>query len=321
MIINYIVDPLQYYRRVDAYPLYENDRWQVAAFIHTFSFDTAIIGTSMTQNFSLRNVREKLGGTPLKLSIAGATIPEQILVVESAIKSGKVKRIIWGLDRHFFHEIKGPVEREMPVFLYERRFVAHIKYLLNLDMLSQSLRLVLKNFHMDFLQPPRQVLESYNSWWQEANFSKSAVLASYNEGLLKKKALAVYTGRSHVLRNFLTLLRSHPEVEFIIFFPPLSLAYFKQECALNPDGFNEDAKFRKEVLVNLSEFKNTKVFDFETDLEIISDLDNYKDLTHYSHKVNEYIVDSISKNSRLVTSADIAISQASFQNLPNQPFK
>lgn len=321
VICNFIVDPLQYYRRNLAYPLYENDRWQVAAFIRSFPFDTVLVGTSMTQNFSLENVREQLGSSPIKLSIAGATIPEQITVVKAAIKSGKAKKIIWGIDRYFFHDSKNALNAEFPLALYEGKISAHLKYLLNLDMLSQSVKLILGSTGVNFLKLPQQELETYNFWCKDANFSKAAVLQEYKNTLLKKKKARDHGGRRTVLKSFIALILSHPEIEFILFFPPHSLAWYKLEYYTNEKEYYEDVAFRKELLETLTEIKNAKIFDFETDINVVSFLDNYKDLSHYSQKINNYIIDCISKNRKLISSKDILKSQVDFLNLPNQPFR
>lgn len=318
IIFNLAVDPLQYYRRNTTYPLYGNDRWQVASFIYNFSFDTAIVGTSLTQNFSLCNIKEKLGGTAIKLSIAGAMIPEQLLVIDSAIKSGKLKKVIWGIDRSYFYSRKD-VKDSMPVFLYERRMDAHIKYLANLDILAHSLRILFGKTPTD----PQKALETYNCWWETAVFSKNIILKLYETTLTEKRkgSDSRYNKREELFSNILTMVHMHPEIEFIFFFPPYSLAHHKKEYHIDQVGYYEDMKFRKSILEELTKIKNVKIFDFETDLHIVANLDNYKDLHHYSNHVNAYMINCISKHKQLITQENITSSQRNFCNLPHQEFK
>lgn len=318
VICNFLVDPVQYYRRNITYPLYCNDRWQVACFIHNFSFDTAIIGTSLTQNFSLGNIKEEIGGNPIKLSIAGATIPEQLLVVNSAIKFGKLKKVIWGIDRSYFYSRIG-MRDSMPISLYTRRVDAHIKYLANLDILAQSLRVLFGKTTTN----PEETLEFYNSWWKTTIFSRNIVLKLY-EDLLEEKINprdSTSNRKEELFSNILTIVNMHPEIEFIFFFPPYSLAYHKKEYQVNQVGFYEDMKFRKIMLEELTKIKNVKIFDFETDLNIIANLDNYKDLNHYSNHVNDYMIKCISKQKQLIEQKNITSSQRDFYNLPHQTFK
>lgn len=318
VICNLLIDPLQYYRRNMTYPLYCNDRWQVASFIKNFSFDTIIIGTSLTQNFSLSNIKEKLGGTAIKLSIAGATIPEQILVIDSAIKSGKLKKVIWGIDRSYFYSNK-TIGNSMPVFLYKGRIDAHIKYLANLDILSQSLRIIFGKS----LSDPQEALESYGSWWETAVFSKNIVFKLYKDALLKerKKASSISNRKEELFSNILTMVHTHPEIEFIFFFPPYSLAHHKIVYQSNQLGFYEDINFRKYILEEFTKIINIKIFDFETDLHIVTNLNNYKDIHHYSKQVNDYMIDCISRQKQLITLKNIESSQRDFHNLPHQEFK
>jgi hypothetical protein len=117
------------------------------------------------------------------------------------------------------------------------------------------------------------------------------------------------------------MIHTHPEIEFIFFFPPYSLAHHKKTYQINQLSFYEDMKFRKNMLKELTKIKNVRIFDFETDLDIISDLDNYKDLYHYRKEVNDYMVNCISEQRQLVTQKNIADSQRDFHNLPHQEFK
>jgi hypothetical protein len=313
---NAIVDPLQYYRRNTGYPLCENDRWQVAAFIHKFNFDTAVVGTSLTQNISLQRIRNQMGGNPIRLSIAGATIPEQLIVLKTALKTGKLKRVIWGVDRPYFSY---PANMTLPTCFYKRRGDAHIRYLLNLDTLAQSLRVLLHQGNIK----SHEALDSYNSWWQKEICAKDITLKIYEKELAaeQKSHQVTHKFRNEILADLLLTVKTHPDVEFILFFPPYSLAYHKKQYHVNRASYEDDYEFRKLLLNELLKINNVKVFDFETNLEMISDLNNYKDLSHYGKKVSDQIVDGIAKQKQILAVNQINNSQANFQKLPFQTFK
>lgn len=316
MFFNYLVDPLQYYRRVESYPLYVNDRWQVPAFIRSFSFDSAIVGTSMTQNFSLQQIRSTLGDNAIKLSIAGSNISEQLLVLQMLLKNKKVKKILWGLDRHYFYVTDPRPLTKMPISLYRGFFDAHLVYLLNIDTLFQAMRVLCSKVD------PIKELENYNGWGEKEDYSKKKVLEQYYASLKEKKTLAPMSDPEVILKEVCTLIKKNPEIQFIIFLPPYSIAFQKKGCALNKAHYYKDFKFRERLLKDLTQFKNVKLFDFETDLTVVADLNNYKDLTHYSKLINDHIICQIALNSkRISTSSDIKFSQELFLSLPFQPFK
>ena len=62
-------------------------------------------------------------------------------------------------------------------------------------------------------------------------------------------------------------------------------------------------------------------YDFETDLNIVADLNNYKDLTHYSKAINDQIIFSIRDNQNRVSVEDIQEQNKKFIKLPLQAFQ
>lgn len=317
-LTNFVIDPLQYYRRNTNYPLYCNDRWQVASFIKNFSFDTIILGTSLTQNFSLGQINKTMRANPIRLSIAGATIAEQLLVLKSAIKSGKVKTVIWGIDRPYFYDSQELSVFRIPIFLYQNSLSSHFRYLINLDVLSHSLRVINSSSSAD------ADLDKYNTWGEKELFSKEAIKKLYKETIGKAKKpckLNIDAGKKY-LEEIKKLIVANPQIKFTIFFPPYSVAFQKAQFVISADNFAEDVKFRALIMETLTESKNVLFFDFETDLEIITNLDNYKDLTHYSKEINRDMIDKINNSYNIVKSENnIAKSQEAFVFLHSYNFE
>ena len=68
--IAYIIDPFFQFRVRDN--TYKLSSWFVSSgLIENYDYDTLIIGSSMTQNFTMDVVREELGVHPLKIGIGG----------------------------------------------------------------------------------------------------------------------------------------------------------------------------------------------------------------------------------------------------------
>jgi hypothetical protein len=53
---------------------------------------------------------------------------------------------------------------------------------------------------------------------------------------------------------------------------------------------------------------------------VVVNLNNYKELTHYSQYINEYIVESIKQKKNIVTKNNINYYQKLFRNLPHKNF-
>jgi hypothetical protein len=240
-LINYIFDPLQYYRFSENKPLDDNDRWQVAAFIRNFPFDQVILGSSMTQNFSLDLTKNALDTHPIRLSISGLPIQEQIIVLNTAINTGKVKSVIWGFDRFYLEYEKGQFQSSFPIDLYKQNLKGHLSYLLNMHSLS-SIRSLLTDKIKGRIR--NSELESYNSWHDKSVFSKNNVMKLYsetenqeiipsNQPLSESKIKLEYFKKlKQKIENFdrdvLSVIAKNPQIQFHIFYPPYSLAYQKK---------------------------------------------------------------------------------------------
>lgn len=115
--LTYVLDPLQYYRKSTWYsPVFTSEqRYQNPGLVRNYSYDTIILGTSMTENFLPSVVGEALGGQAIKLSMRGSTADEQYKIASLALETGKVKKVLWGLD---YFALKDLMREQMLFFLH-----------------------------------------------------------------------------------------------------------------------------------------------------------------------------------------------------------
>jgi len=334
LAFNFVVDPYQYYRPNSKHELYWNDRWQVAGFIKSFDYNQVVVGTSMTQNFSLEHLKQLFNTKPIRLSIAGATIQEQSAVLRAAIRTGKVKHVIWGLDQCYLNYELGKYQDSFPLDFYLRNYKGHIKYLLNKDVLNIS-TLYLKRILFRKPVDNKTQYETYNSWFNGYVFSKDIILKEYYKTLkgqnssLKSsvQTLSVDEGIKNlkvpvnIINNLehdiISIIKTNPDINFIIFFPPYSLAKVK---LMDLESQKNYAKIREYIMVELTKYKNVSFFDFETYLPIVANLDNYKDFNHYSPKVNNLMADFFYKEVCKVNPGRVDIFQDKFFSLNKENF-
>jgi hypothetical protein len=62
--------------------------------------------------------------------------------------------------------------------------------------------------------------------------------------------------------------------------------------------------FKEYALRKLIEQKNVEVYDFQGE-DFIYNLDNYRDISHYSEKINHLILQRIANKTNLITSQNI----------------
>lgn len=66
-------------------------------------------------------------------------------------------------------------------------------------------------------------------------------------------------------------------------------------------AFTNHIHFKEAVANLLLPFGNVELFDFQPVADITHNLNNYKDLTHYSLEINEYIVKSFQNGQHRIT--------------------
>ena len=94
--------------------------------------------------------------------------------------------------------------------------------------------------------------------------------------------------RSNVEQNITSLPKRYPQVEFYYFLTPYSMVWWND---LNNDGmiyrYVEAEQYAIELMLKC---ENIKLFSFNTRIDITSDLNNYKDETHFAGWINTLIL-------------------------------
>ncbi|QHW31098.1 hypothetical protein GZH47_09685 [Paenibacillus rhizovicinus] len=298
-LITYAVDPLQFYHKPFGYkPVFSSEqRYQNPGLALHYDYDTIIIGTSMTENFLPSEVDKALGGKTLKLSIRGSTADEQYKIAQLAIKTGKVKRVLWGLDYFALktgdQEAAGP----FPDYLYDDNHWNDYRYLLNYSVYGQLFKGIFKQ--LEGTAP--QSLEKLYNWNDSVLFGKRLVLADYRKAAneeayfgLNEEPLDVI--KDHFNAQVLSLVKANPDVDFIFYYPPYSVLREAVWSATNEERYRNQLAMDVWMFQQFNALPNAKVYDFQTAGDWTYNLDLYKDLSHHNQAVNTQIAEAIGKD-------------------------
>ena len=295
----YVIDPLQHYRKASWYqPVFTNQRFINPGLAKHYPYDTVIIGTSMTENFLPSSVDSILGVHSLKLSIEGASAYEQRIMLQTAIRTGKVKQVIWGVDLLTF---EGETQRlkngkgSLPFYLFDDTLWNDYRYLLNIDIAKKYLsKIALGNLFG--MKAYRQPLEKFQYWGDDFTpeaqrlYARAEAFAaqpqphdaaplnrSYLEGL-----------ENSMEYNMAEIIRENPEIRFTLFFPPYSALFWAER--VQEKKWNELLLFKRYIVDRLLPFSNVALYDFQ-DIEAVTfDFGHYKDATHYAPSVNTFML-------------------------------
>jgi hypothetical protein len=306
--INFIIDPFQQYRQATFHKtIFMKGFYLNSGLIKNYNYNSVIIGSSMTQNFIIDEVNNKLKyNNVIKLPISGGNIIEHCTILNSAIKSGKVENVLFGLD---IFSLKNATNR-LPTYLYDYDILNDYLYLTSIDTLKRS---ILYPF-LHYTISKTHIKLNYNKMFQwqhnfnESDFNSTKVLSLFSnndidldenvnqEQLIKER---IY----NVSKYLIPLIKNNPNINFTFFYPPYSILTYKQIEASNTlDNF---ISTKKQIFKIMSKYKNIKIYDFQSVEYITHNLNNYKDVTHYHQKINTWMLEQIYNNNYLVNKNNI----------------
>ncbi len=300
---NLAVDPLHFYHRPFLHSTFvRNQRYQNPGLAKNYDYDAVVIGTSHTENFSTDQMAKVLGWKVMRLSMSGSTAYEQQMILKKALDTGKVKHVLWGLDFDSFLRKPDDVavgKANFPFYLYNESPLTPIQYLLSRDTFGFSWQALWgRGEHR---------LERLNTWSDQFEFSEARALAAWryeqNSGHRSSPTASIVLDSTpaealaaNVRLHVAQLIEAHPEVTFHLFFPPFSILAYADDFTLSEDRFSARLAFKETVVNSICGYANARLSDFETAFDLTHDLNNYKDLTHYHRKVNDFIVESIARD-------------------------
>ena len=332
--VNYLVDPYQIFHEIDGEmpELHHDSREQNPSLIkHCLGspdtkFDTVIIGTSMGQNFDPSEIQSILGtGRVLKLNMAGSLPEMDLLIMEKVLKSPNVKRVLWELTPYYRALEPTPLEDidTFPRHLYGDSWSDIARTLFNTDTISATRR-VLKT------DRPPMAYEDWNEWYEEDQWEPrrqkelidkfpehiAKVIEEHprDERILDHLPPEIDALDYPIFERIAELIRSRPDVEFDLFFPPRSTLYY----ALWSTDLARLFQMQPNAVRILSRVPGASVHGFDDVGEIVRDLTNYKDLGHYGPQINRRMVMSIADRTHLLTMDNVGSYQQRRHDLLRQ---
>jgi len=265
-----------------------------------FDYDAVITGSSMTANFRTSEMDALFGSKAVKLTAAGATFYEINESIETAFEHNPgLKTVVRSIDRNLL--VYSSAERrnelgEYPDYLYDSNIFNDYKYLLNADVIfSRCLPMLTARLQPGFA-PGHTDFDTYSETMTEYagtfGLAKLSTMINHELGSVGEPQ---YLGesrsemvRENVYKNVVAVAQAHPEATFYCFLPPYSLAWWHDRIS-NGEIY---AQFEAEEIAieQMLQCDNIKVFDFACRHDIISDVNNYRDLLHYGDWINSFML-------------------------------
>ncbi|HCJ51359.1 MAG TPA: hypothetical protein DHV67_05810 [Gallionella sp.] len=326
-------DPLQLYHKPWGRPatFNTNMRIQAAGIIRNHDFDSIILGTSIMENYSSKEVGKRLSGNFVNISISAGDYFERARVLGFLFKIKNIRNVVYSLDSVYMNTRAGYSLFPYPTYeyLYDNNQLNDIRVYLNhfyikcLSTWSADGDCV--GFTPDLNRPNAWSGDNENlrrfgglDKWCAASGN---YLMQDSIGKIRQAGQAVATGSvlrfteeqvgqrvasalTYVDKYVIHFVKANPETRFYFVFPPYSrvqYAIWYQYRTIN--SFIHAAVLRH-LAMEASRLPNMQVFGFENEA-YSDDIANYMDIVHAHPDHDAYLLASLASGRGCLTLANV----------------
>lgn len=303
------VDPFFHYNkpRPELFYTLKSQRYQNDGILKNFDYDAIITGTSMTENFKATEFDKLFGVNSIKVSYSGGSFKE----INDAIRTGcessnNVRYVIRSLDLYKIIADKNEMRNDLgtyPTYLYNNNVFDDGKYILNKEAFFKYVLPVIKNW-VKGKEGGITSFDTYSNWNKRYKFGREYVLKGKEDYIpnIEQKDFSeqdFLLATDNINVNVIELAKNYPETTFYYFFPPYSIVYWANQSSRGE--LNRSLEAEKLAIEMILECPNIKLFSFNLMTDIVANLDNYKDTTHYGEWINSDILRYMKNDIGLLT--------------------
>lgn len=308
-VVIYAVDPCFRFRYLDERQYALSCIYSSAGLIHHYDYDTLILGSSMTQNFNMDTFREKMNVHPLHVGIGGVSLPELGRYAQLAEKVGKAEKCYICVD---LQSLKIPEPLLTPEFLLEDGVISELKYFLNyetwlrftpIDLGFSAINKLGLSLPSAYQQ--KTDVDYLGNWADQFQFDEEVVLRNYVSGMYstsKKDPTTYYQDAVAGIDAFFSMIDTENH-EYLFFFPPYSAFYWYNQQS---SGLFDIFMALRSYFVQQAEAHGCVVYDFQI-ADFTSDLNHYKDTTHYAPDINDWMVECFATEEYMTSAQDMEL--------------
>lgn len=286
-----IVDPYFHYHKPLSIFHYKMDRSKQRyindGIVKNFEYDAIIVGTSMVENFQTTQMDTLFGTNSIKVPLTGAYYKEINDLLSTAFAhNDHIQYVVRSLDYSYFFIDKDAYaysKSTYPRYLYNNNILDDVQYILNKKVFLNTFAITDTAKSTTF--------DEYSYW---GNSVKYGIVDYQRTG--KREAIPFSADDLNLLRNNLQqnvikLIEKHPNTQFYLFYPPYSIYKW--------DSYNQAGKLykflygEKMITEMLLPYQNVHIFSFLDMYDIVTNINYYKDITHYHPDINLVILNSM----------------------------
>jgi len=311
--LNAWIDPFEHYRKPARFaPRFYNawQRYENVGIAKHWDYDRLITGSSLMECIVPEDVDRAMGGRTINLAVSAETAYDAGELLRVALATGKPKQVIMNLDYNAF---SGAPDRSgfaepFPAYLYDNHVWNDVPYLLGVETTGKSLETLLGLHWSRFNTDPGRM---WYWGWEHQFFAAKAV-----QGLDPRDLNAKFHQPPRTLAgmqasfeaNLEPLIERYPNVRFTFVYAPYSILVWSDFQQRGQVGVT--LAFRDWLFERTRRYANVEFFDFQAEPALVTDLDYYTDIYHYSPKVSKAMVEAIAEGRYRLTRGTLARNDA-----------
>ena len=288
-----IFDPFyQYHKPLPGLKSVLTDKeYQCVGTLRNFDYDSLIVGSSVCENYNNHWFDEGFGCRTIKAIRSYGATADLCYLLDIAYQNRDLKYVFYNIDPSSLSASTETTYESTgcPMYLYDTNYLNDVSYVLNKGVILEKIPYMLAfSMKSDYDEG-----NSYN-WAQWKYFGADMATGMYNRlSSIKPMAEPLYgkelAGNIVLLEE---LVKTHPETTFKFFFSPYSMLWWDN---VYRSGERDTYLYYEEMAIaTLLEYNNVEIYYYQDNKEIITNLDNYMDMIHFSKEINQVICNKMS---------------------------
>ena len=298
MICVYRIDPFFHYHK----PLTDKffyklsvPRAQNDGIVKNFDYEGIITGASTSENYKTSEMDSIFGIKSVKVSYGGGTLKEVNDNLSVALKNNEaLKTIIRGVDMSYFFDesVKEEDFAHAYDYLYDDNSLNDIKYLLDGKVVVKTCVMIMKH-----IMGKSGGITSFDEYCNWSNTYEYGVNTVCKNDLIQNNPDIEYAHLTdedksvisdNVSKNLTSIADEYPEVDFYYFITPYSAAWWNEQ--ISSGNIYRQVEAEAYIIELLLQHDNIYLHSFNNISHITTDLNNYKDSSHYGEWVNSFML-------------------------------
>ena len=296
--------------------LYDRDN-QVVGTVRNFSYDSVLMGSSVAENFDSSYLDKHYGCQTIKVIKASGSLADLLYYLDMAREKQPLTNVFWCLDMFALDASSEPTildGESPPAYLRTETVLDDIPYIYNKEILLEKIPL-----QLDYARLDKNTGGNAYNWAEGKEFSAAKAKQVYIKPKTAQAPKDFTEEKNNLTQNLALLTKeiaAHPETSYRFIIPPYSLLWW--DCAYTSGELEKNFYLLEQTLPALLAFDNVELYYFQSDQDIVCNLNNYMDMIHYSPEINQFMLEQLDGGTYRVTKENYAEKIAGMRTLAEE---